>query len=187
MGHQFLTDRKFSWLVLVLVILVLLSAEDLLAKPNWVGVKYTGWSVQVQKGHKITDGNYLRLVLKFDIINKSKNGDIITSIYNRKIKWTGNSTIPILVYRQRSGYSVEESMVIEDIKFPNLHYSMEGNSPYKGEWYPGQVYKYVHSIPLSKLIKPAGNWKNTNEGWKRKKSKFALKSYTLDFQVQSHK
>jgi ABC-type transport system substrate-binding protein len=82
---------------------------------------------------------------------------------------------------------VEESMVVENIKFSNLKYSLTGTAPYKGEWYPGQVYKYEHSVPLYKLIKPLDNWKKTNEGWKNKKTSFGLAKYSLDFDVQSHK
>jgi hypothetical protein len=187
MGKHLLENIKYSWLLMVVLIFVFMTAGEAWAKPNWVGVKFTGWSVRVQKGQKITSGNYLHLVLKFDIKNNSKSGDIITAIYNRKISWKGNATIPALVYRQRSGYSVEESTTIENVSLKNLHYSMTGAKPYKGEWYPGQVYKYEHTIPLSKIIKPVGSWKNTNTGWRKKGAKFAMKEYSLDFQVRTKK
>ncbi len=69
----------------------------------------------------------------------------------------------------------------------NVSYSGTYTNPIKGEWYPGQVYKYDISVSLNKLIKPfGGNWKKTNEAASRG---FNFKPNTLsfDFGVRSHK
>ena len=69
----------------------------------------------------------------------------------------------------------------------NVSHSGTYSNPIKGEWYPGQVYKYDITVSLNKLIKPfGGNWKKTNEAASRG---FSFKPNTLsfDFGVRSHK
>ena len=65
----------------IALLLLLAFSSAALAKPDWVTVKYTGTQLRKQKNTKVGDGNHLLLVHKFDIINNSKNGDIITAIF----------------------------------------------------------------------------------------------------------
>jgi hypothetical protein len=189
MNMKIISQRLAVFILSVVVVplSVLASAGELWANPDWVEVKYTGWTVRTVKGKGATTGGHLRLVLKFNITNRSKKGDIITAIYDRKITWNGTASVPTLVYRSRSGYSPEESMIIEAIKYNNLKYSGSFSEPIKGEWYPGQTYKYELSVNMNKLIKPTESWKATNDGWKRDNSKFAMKKYSFNFQVRSHR
>ncbi len=166
--------KRFALFTGIAALLLLAFASAALAKPDWVTVKHTGTQLRKQKNTTVGDGNHLRLVLKFDIINNSKNGDIITVIFDRKISWNGVFTIP--------DYPGTMESPSWKVKF-----SMTGTNPYKGEWYPGQVYKYEHTIPLSKLFKPYnGNWRKTNES-AFKKFRFKFDKWSLDFQVRSHK
>ena len=165
----------------IALLLLLAFSSAALAKPDWVTVKYTGTQLRKQKNTKIGDGNHLLLVHKFDIINNSKNGDIITAIYDRKIRWNGVFTI-LEIKSPPNHYPATWQSPSWNVK-----YSMTGTNPFKGEWYPGQVYKYEHSVPLKKLIKPYdGNWKKTNEA-AVKKFRFKFDKCSLDFQVRSHK
>ncbi|WP_367337250.1 hypothetical protein [Aminivibrio sp.] len=77
--------NRFGLLTGIAVLMLLAFASAALAKPDWVTVKYTGCKLSTRKNTKVTDGNHRTLVLYFDIINNSKNGDIITAIYDRKI------------------------------------------------------------------------------------------------------
>jgi hypothetical protein len=52
-----------------------------MAKSDWVTVKYTEASLQIQKGEKAESKNHRRLVFKFDIINyKAINKDERTGL-----------------------------------------------------------------------------------------------------------
>jgi len=166
--------NRFGLLTGIAVLMLLAFASAALAKPGWVTVKYTGTQLRKQKNTTTGDGNHLLLVHKFDIINNSKNGDILTAIYDRKIRWNGVFTIPDIP-------GTTESPTW------NVKFSMSGSNPYKGEWYPGQVYKYEHHVPLNKLFKPyGGSWKKTNEA-AFKKFRFKFDKWSLDFQVRSHR
>jgi hypothetical protein len=164
---------QFALTVVLLAVFAAVFAGEAMAKPNWVTVKYTGAALRTNKDKKIDDKNYRSLVLKFDIINNSKSGDIMTSIYDRNINWKGVFSIPDIGFYHNSPSW-------------NVGYTMKGANPIKGEWYPGQVYKYEHSVPLGLLIKASDGWKLTNEG-SLKGFKFKLGEWSLDFQVQSHK
>jgi hypothetical protein len=175
---------RFAVLVLLLTVLAAAFADEAAAKPNWVTVKYTGTVLRKAKNTKAGDGNHLQLVHKFDIVNNSKNGDVMTAIYDRKISWNGVFTITEMEWKQTPATWPNEGWVPASW---NVKFSMTGTNPYKGEWYPGQVYKYEHSVPLNKLIKPYdGSWQKTN-GAALKKFGFKFGKWNLDFQVQSHK
>jgi hypothetical protein len=159
------------------------------AKPNWVTVKYTGASLRKNKkeGINSSNKNYLILAVKFDIINDSKNGDIITAIYDRNLNWNGVFTVTEMYRKEEHiGMSSQTQMVWKPASW-NVKSSFKGTEPYKGEWFPGQVYKYEHTVFLGSLIKPYnGDWKATNEQ-AFKKFGFKLEKFSLDFQVASHK
>jgi hypothetical protein len=181
---KFSAGSKYALTVLLLAACLLSLAGEAAAKPDWVTVKYTGASLQTQKGKNNDDKNYRRLVMKFDIINNSKNGDVITAIYDRNISWSGVFTINQMERKVTNATWPNEGWVPASW---NVKYSMKGTDPYKGEWFPGQVYKYEHSVPLGTLIKPYdGSWKMTNEATKRGFN-FKFTNWSLDFQVQSHK
>jgi hypothetical protein len=178
---------QFALTMFLLAVFAAAFAGEAMAKPDWVTVKYTGAALQTQKGKKDDDKNYRRLVLKFDIINNSKNGDVITAIYDRNINWSGVFTVNQM-YRKEEyvGMTSQTQMVWKSASW-NVAYKMKGTEPYKGEWYPGQVYQYEHSVPLGTLIKPYdGSWKKTNEATKRGFG-FKFNKWSLDFQVASHK
>ncbi|MDR1580177.1 MAG: hypothetical protein LBS35_07450 [Synergistaceae bacterium] len=169
------TKFTAAFLAVLLAIFAALSfADEAAAKPNWVTVKYTGSALRKNKDRKLEDGNYYSLVLKFDIINNSNSGEILTAIYNRKISWNGVFTIPDVGSRHEQ--------LRHDVK-----YSMNGKEPYKGEWYPQEVYKYEHSVPLNRIItQPYYGWEVYNKGLKEG-YKFKLDKWSLDFQVRSKK
>ena len=177
--------NRFGLLAGMAVLLVLVFASAALAKPDWVTVRYTGCKLSTEKNTKVTDGNHRKLVLYFDVINNSKSGDIITAIYDRKIGYKGVFTI----HKMEQGL-VQNGVIQSQGWRPatwNVSYSGTYTKPIKGEWYPGQVYKYDISVSLNKLIKPfGGNWKKTNEAASRG---FSFKPNTLsfDFGVRSHK
>ena len=178
---------KFVVTALMLAVFVATFAVEALAanKPNWVTVKYTGAFMRTTKNTKNTDGNHRSLVLKFDIINNSKDGRIMTAIYDRTISWNGVLTINGLV-PEAMDLSLHPKYRYKPASW-NVKFSMNGTNPYKGEWYPGQVYKYEHIIPLKSLIKPYnGDWVKTNEQSKEKPG-FKLDKWSLDFQVSSKK
>ncbi len=168
----------------ITVLFLLVFASAALAKPDWVSVKYTGCRLVAVKDTKVTDSNHRKLVLYFDVINNSKEGDIITAIYNRDISYTGAFTIPKMKWGTIR-YSGVESEGWESASW-NVHSSGKFSNPEKGEWYPGQVYKYYFSVFLNTLIKPKDNWKKTNEAVTRG-FQFKLEKYFFDFGVQSHK
>ncbi|MDR1510196.1 MAG: hypothetical protein LBS53_11215, partial [Synergistaceae bacterium] len=180
-----LRKMRFALFAALLTAFVFASARVSEAKPDWVAVKYTGAYLQTQKGKKEDDKNYRRLVMKFDIINNSKNGDVITAIYDRNINWSGVFTINQMEWGKVYAGGVVEMDGWKSASW-NVAYKMKGTEPYKGEWYPGQVYKYEHSVPLGALIKPyGGSWKKTNEATKRGFN-FKFTKWSLDFQVKSH-
>jgi hypothetical protein len=182
--EKFLAGMQYALTMLVLAIFVFAFADEALAKPDWVTVKYTGVSLRTQKGKKDDDKNYQRLVLKFDIINNSKNGDILTAIYDRNINWSGTFTLPKMSWEVSNATWPNEGWIPASW---NVAFKMKGADPYKGEWFPGQVYKYEHSVSLGSLIKSYdGSWKKTNEAAKRGFN-FKFDKWSLDFQVQSHK
>lgn len=175
--------KKFLGISLMMMLAtVFLAAGAVEAKsyPDWVTVKYTGASLKTQKNTKATDGNHRSLVLKYDIINNSKRGDIITAIYNRKLRWNGTFTVPSLGGKNQ--WSVKGGGT--------------GTKPVKGEWYPGQVYKYQLVVPLNKILDPTYkqgmsatqwyDWGTFNNAIK-KGSKFKMAQWDLDFQVSSRK
>jgi hypothetical protein len=177
---------KRALTALMLAVCLFSLAGEAAAKPDWVTVKYTGASLQTQKGKNIDDKNYRRLVMKFDIINNSKNGDVITAIYDRNINWSGVFTINQMESSTEYFFDGNDSTTWKPASW-NVQYKMKGADPYKGEWYPGQIYKYEHSVSLGALIKPYnGSWKQTNEATKRGFG-FKFNNWSLDFQVQSHK
>jgi len=177
--------NRFGLLTGIAVLMLLAFASAALAKPDWVTVRYTGCKLSTEKNTKVTDGNHRKLVLYFDVINNSKSGDIITAIYDRKIGYKGVFTI----HKMEQGL-VQNGVIQSQGWRPatwNVSYSGTYTKPIKGEWYPGQVYKYDISVSLNKLIKPfGGNWKKTNEAASRG---FNFKPNTLsfDFGVRSHK
>ncbi len=178
--------KRFGLFTGIAVLLLLAFASAALAKPDWVTVKYTGTQLRKQKNTKVGDGNHLLLVHKFDIINNSKNGDIITAIFDRKIRWNGVFTIVQMTSTTQYFFDGKNSTTWKPAHW-NVKFGMTGTNPYKGEWYPGQVYKYEHTIPLNKLIKPYdGSWKTTNEA-AFKKFNFKFDKWSLDFQVRSHR
>jgi hypothetical protein len=158
---------KFAVAAVLMAVFVAAFAAEALAYPSWITVKYTGSTLRYVKNKKVSDGNYLCLVHKFDIINNSKKGDILTAIYNRNISWNGELNLT--------------KLYADPFK---VKYAMKGTSPYKGEWYPGQTYKYEHSVPLNSLIKPIRDWKFTNEA-AAKGCNFKMGRWKLDFQVAS--
>lgn len=164
---------------------LLLFASAALAKPDWVTVKYTGCKLVTVKNTKVTDANHRKLVLYFDVINNSKNGDIITAIYDRTIKYKGVFTITQMEWGTVYLGGVVESKGWKPASW-NISYSGKFSNPEKGEWYPGQVYKYDISVPLNKLIKPKENWKTTNEASSRGFN-FKPEQLYFDFGVRSHK
>jgi hypothetical protein len=180
-------ETRFALSVILLAVMAVAFADTAMAKPDWVTVKYTGVSLRKQEKTKPGDGNHLRLVLKFDIVNNSKKGDVMTAIYDRKISWNGAFTINKMeIGKTNQGPSSSWKDPDKPASW-NVKYSMTGTEPYKGEWYPGQVYKYEHSVPLNKLIKPYdGNWQRTNEA-AFKDFSFKFEKWSFDFQVQSHK
>ena len=119
-------EKKFGLFTGIAVLLLLAFSSAALAKPDWVTVKHTGTQLRKQKNTTVGDGNHLLLVHKFNIINNSKNGDIITVIFDRKISWNGVFTIP------------DYPGTMESPSW-KVNFSMTGTKPYKGEWYPGQV------------------------------------------------
>jgi hypothetical protein len=177
--------NRFGLLAGLAVLLLLAFASAALAKPGWVSVKYTGCKLLTGKNTKVTDGNHRKLVLYFDVINNSKSGDIITAIYDRKISYKGVFTI----HKMEQGL-VQNGVIQSQGWRPatwNVSYSGKYTNPIKGEWYPGQVYKYDVSVPLNKLIKPfGGNWKKTNEAASRGFN-FKPEKLSFDFEVRSHK
>lgn len=178
---------RFAVLVLLLTVLAAAFADEAAAKPNWVTVKYTGTVLRKAKNTKAGDGNHLQLVHKFDIVNNSKNGDVMTAIYDRKISWNGVFTITKMeIGKTHQGPSSSWKDPDKPASW-NVKFSMTGTDPYKGEWYPGQVYKYEHSVPLNKLVKPYdGSWQRTNEA-ALKGFNFKFEKWSFDFQIQSHK
>ena len=177
-----MTGRKRCALLATAAALLLVFAPMALAKPDWVTVKYTGCKIVTTKNTKVTDGNHRRLVLYFDVINNSKSGEIITAVYDRKISYKGVFTINQMEWG--TIYGPVETQGWKPVSW-NISYSGRFTNPEKGEWYPGQVYKYDITIPLSTLIKPYGDWKKTNEAVMRS---FSFKpTWSFDFSVQSHK
>ena len=72
--------NRFGLLTGIAVLMLLAFASAALAKPDWVSIKYTGCRLLTVKNTEVTDGNHRKLVLYFDVINNSKEGDIITAI-----------------------------------------------------------------------------------------------------------
>ena len=69
----------------------------------------------------------------------------------------------------------------------NVRFSINGTNPIRGEWYPGQVYKYEQTTPLSRLIRPyEEDWKLTNRA-AFKNFNFKFEKLSFDFQVASHR
>jgi hypothetical protein len=179
-------ETRFALLVMLLAVLISAFVGEATAKPGWVTVKYTGTALRKQKNTKESDGNHLRLIHKFDIINNSKNGDVMTAIYDRTMSWNGVFTIKEMESSTEYFFDGNNSTTWKPANW-DVKFNMTGTEPYKGEWYPGQVYKYEHSVPLNKLIKPYdGSWQKTNER-AFKKYGFKFGQWSLDFQVQSHK
>lgn len=177
-----MTIRKRLLLLTATAVLLLLSASAALARPDWVTVKYTGCKVITTKNTKVTDGNHRRLVLYFDVINNSKSGDIITAIYDRKISYKGSFVINQMEWG--TIYGPVETQGWKSAAW-NISYSNHFTNPEKGEWYPGQVYKYDITVPLNKLIKPKDNWQKTNEAVIKG---FSFNpTWSFDFSVRSHK
>lgn len=166
------------------LLFLLLFSSAALAKPDWVSIKYTGCRLLTVKNTEVTDGNHRKLVLYFDVINNSKDGDIITAIYDRKISYSGVFTIHKMEWGLVQNGGIE-SQGWKPASW-NVSYSGKFSNPEKGEWYPGQVYKYDISVTLNKLIKPRGNWKKTNEGAARGFN-FKPEKLSFDFGVRSHK
>ena len=173
-------ERQFVLPALLLAALLLVFAGEAAAKPDWVTVKYTGTSLRRQQNRQDTSGNHLLLVHKFDIINSSKNGDILTAIYDRKISWSGKFTILDIDM-------VDDEEESGDPVTWNVRFSFNGTNPIRGEWYPGQVYKYEQTTPLSRLIRPyEEDWKLTNRA-AFKNFNFKFEKLSFDFQVTSHR
>ena len=147
--------------------------------PDWVSVKYTGYSVRTQKGTNIKDPNHLIIALHFDITNNNKNGRVMTAIFDRDISWRGEIRSGIMPMPIQASFRIK------------------GTNPYKGEWYPGQTYKYTTSVGFSglsligndgtSLRLSSGQWEYMNRGFvaNNGSARFALKSFSLDFQVSS--
>jgi hypothetical protein len=175
-------ETRFVLPALLLAAALFIFAGEAAAKPDWVTVKYTGTALRRQQNSRDTSGNYLLLVHKFDIINSSKNGDILTAIYDRKISWAGKFTI--------TDIDMDDDEEEDDSADPvtwNVKFSINGTNPIKGEWYPGQVYKYEQTTPLSRLIRPyEDDWKLTNRA-AFKNFNFKFEKLSFDFQVASHR
>lgn len=168
--------------MLLAAVLALVFASAAWAKPEWISVKYTGCKIVTAKNTKVTDGNHRKLVLYFDVINNSKSGEIITAVYDRKISYKGPFTINQMEWGTIHGPVGTQGW--KPVTW-NISYSGHFTNPEKGEWYPGQVYKYDITIPLNKLIKPYGDWKKTNEAVMKS---FSFKpTWSFDFSVRSHR
>ena len=172
--------------VLLAIFATLFLADEAAAKPNWVTVKYTGASILTTKNTKIGDANHYRLKLKFDVVNNSKNGDIITAVFDRQISYNGT----FIITKMEPDYDKPEvygsGYPWKSARWKVKYGPKKFTNPDKGEWYPGQIYKYEIAVDLKSLIKPKGNWKTTNEALKRGFN-FKPDGWNFDFQVQSHR
>ena len=122
----------------------LLFAQASFAKPNWVKTT-TKLSLTVV-GKDITKPGYLAIKLVVNHKNKSKNGEVITAVYNKKHTLTATT----------------EVLISKTGKFSRSITSSKVN---KCEVYPGQNYKLTYYIPIDdKGIKKYFNsWKDQNE------------------------
>ena len=160
---------------LLAVCFLLVPAAEAKKYPDWISVRYVGYTVQVQKGTTENDSGHLRLVLHFDITNNNKNGRIMTAIFDRSITWNGE---------------IKQGPNISKVGFV-----FRGTSPYKGEWYPGQSYRYKHEVNIRQLNYVGGQsgkfstpyWNALNRGLKTKNSLygFIMRAFNLDFQISS--
>ena len=167
-----------AFAVLLAIFAAMAFADEAAAKPAWVTVEYKGYVMRTQKGKKVDDKDYYRLVLKFDIINNNKNGEIITAIFDRNMKWSGVFTINKMTQDWSGAWQPVDAY---------LNYIMSASEVAKGEWYPGQVYKDDYELVLHQVIKPYnGSWQETNEAIARGVS-FKLKEWNFDLQVKSKK
>ena len=168
----------------VALLVVFLITEGALAKPGWVGVKYTGYELKTRKDTRITDKNHLMLILKFDIINNNKEGRIMTAYFDKNLNWDGVFTATQWA-RDRSKPEVWGKGYPWKPANWNLKKSSKFSKPSKGEWYPGEVEKYTVSYSLDQLINPGkASWKDYNEAIKRG-HKFKMNKWNFDFQVSS--
>jgi hypothetical protein len=176
---------KFAFAAVLLAAFVTMFAGEVpaaqLKRPDWVGVKYTGYELRRNSKIKdIKDPHYWFLVLKFDIINNSKDGRIMTAIFDRTLSWNG-------VLSDLDNWNLYNGMPRY-----NLKRFIEGTKPYKGEWYPGQTYKYNDVATLGNLIGRLdyNRWEAFNQRLGKGYGKghdFKLDKYSIDFQVSSKK
>ena len=167
-------NAKVLLLSLFIAVAVVASASLAEAKPGWV--KTSVKSIILVKCNPNADINkpgYWCLIVKVNHINQSKEGRIITQMYDKSI----NATFSLAVWG--TTYNVTRSS-----KFTAVTDVDKG--------YPGQTYEHSYRFPLNdkfwleKLDPTYRQWKSVNNKLADAKQ-LKVKSFVYDFQIRSTK
>jgi hypothetical protein len=166
----------------LLAVFMVMFAGEASAKPDWTSVKYTKWYVKKNPNKTIDDKDYLEVIMWFDISNNSKDGHIITAIFDKSISYD----ILVKVYVNFNGWNTYDFTRKNSFKI---------STPQKVELYPGQSTPFSVSISAENLVLNRHffgfSWKMFNQGLLGMNSntapKLQINSWDIDFQVSSKK
>ncbi|MDO4839964.1 MAG: hypothetical protein Q3990_04750 [Desulfovibrionaceae bacterium] len=150
-------------------------AQESCAAPKWIEISYSRPTLQIV-GKDISKPGYLALRVSVHHENKSKNGEIITAIFDKKLKldYIMDRYLPPNTKNECTA-RVQSSMVS------------------KMHLYPGQKVSLHYLLPITQKGKITSNWRWLNEkilsdyknGWLD--DIFKKRKYSYEFQIKRDK
>ena len=150
-------------------------AQDSFAAPNWIRIFYSEPALEIV-GRDISKPGYLALKVHVCHENLSRNGDVVTAIYDKKLQ---------LAYR------------MDRYLPPNTKNEctakVQSSKISKVQLYPGQKVFIPYLLPITQKGKITNDWRWLNEkilsDWKdgRLDDLFKNRKYSYEYQIKREK
>lgn len=164
----------FAVLILSAFCLVFLTQETC-AAPNWIEISYSRPTLQIV-GKDISKPGYLALKVKVRHRNISRNGEVVTAVYDKKLK------VSYIMDRYAPNNARNECTA-----------QVQSSNVSKVHLYPGQEFALYYLLPIRNKGKITNDWRWLNEkilsDYKagRLDHIFKNRKYSYEYQIKKEK
>ncbi len=176
MKNSTLKSMHACFAVLIFSVFCLFSfASESFAAPNWIKISYGRPTLEIV-GKDISKPGYLALRVPVCHVNQSRNGDIITAIFDKKLKLT------YLMDRYLPLNSRNECTA-----------QVQSSNVSRVHLYPGQKHIITYLVPVKHKGKITNNWRWLNEkilsDYRNGKMNdiFQKRKYSYEYQIKRDK
>ena len=171
-----LKDIQACLAVLILSAFCLVSlTRETFAAPNWIEISYSKPTLQIV-GKDISKPGYLALKVKVRHKNISRNGDIVTAFFDKKLK------VAYIMDRYVPNNARNECAA-----------QVQSSNISKVHLYPGQEFALYYLLPIRNKGKITNDWRWLNEkilsDYKagRLDDIFKKRKYSYEYQIKKEK